>query len=117
MGVSPYRQLVGETGNNIQAINMTSSTYVNEKTFMDKMYPVNGQKEVSYTETTTTKHKQTSMIVATAVFSILFLVFAVLMFILYKKEHANDQADEHIRQSVTELDADVYDSAGQRLVE
>jgi len=49
--------------------------------------------------------------------SIVFLLLAVCMFILYKKDGANAQADENIRQSIVDLDADIYDKeANQRLV-
>ena len=61
--------------------------------------------------TTTTRNK--AFVIITSIMSILFLVLAVLMFILYKKDGANDQAEETLRQSIVDLDVDVFDKEGR----
>ena len=84
------------------------------------MYPINGTKTGEYISQETDTHRNKAFVITTALMSIAFLVFAVLMFILYKKEMANDNADDLIRQSIVDLDgADVYDNAhqSQRLVD
>jgi len=83
------------------------------------MYPINGSKSVNYPSTKTVTHRNKTFVIITSLMSIVFLILAVLMFILYKKDGGNDQADDAIRQSIVDLDADVYDkTAGeQRLVE
>jgi len=52
-------------------------------------------------------------VIITSIMSILFLVLAVLMFILYKKDGANDQAEETLRQSIVDLDVDLFDKEGR----
>ena len=92
---------------------MVSFTFVDESQFLNSMYPVNGQRSVEYQVSVTTTTRNKAFVIITSIMSILFLVLAVLMFILYKKDGANDQAEETLRQSIVDLDVDVFDKEGR----
>jgi len=43
---------------------------------------------------------------------VVFLVLAIVMYVLHKKDGGDDQADENLTKSIVDLDVDVYDKEG-----
>jgi preprotein translocase subunit SecG len=73
-------------------------------TFINAMYPVNG--ETTHTEETTIQVEEhdTALIVMTAVMSALFLGLSVCMFVCHRKA-SPDEADEfEVRRSLVDLE-------------
>jgi len=80
---------------------MTTTTTVDQSEFLNAMYPVNGTAyKVPYQSTKTEKVRSKSFIIISAVLTIIFLLLAVFMFYLYKKDGADGQADAEIRTSI-----------------
>ena len=94
---------------------MVTFTSVNEALFLNKNYPVNGQRSVKYTASETTEHRIKSFVIVTSIMWVVFLILAIVMFVLHKKDAGSDVADRNLRESIVDLQVDVFDKEAAQL--
>jgi len=48
-------------------------------------------------------------VIVTSIMWVVFLILAIVMFVLHKKDAGSDVADRNLRESIVDLQVDVFD--------